>query len=534
MAKKTFTVEPSNTHAVWKLLPGGTYSSDSSPYAIRVGYETGYRHSYGSYEWYFDITWRAGSGIFSSLTVESAYLEFYYYSADNPLFMPEFELVTTTTAPSAALSDTSAWTLIDTSSNVIATVSDARGDKKQLIRVPIDDNSAISTAINYLQGYFIGIRRTDTTRDTRIEVGGENLIYGTGTGWASIGAGEIKGLPKLVITATLADATHVEHDLRYTTSDPTTNQNTPSNSLGGYFSPNEVFTTAQIGDPVSSTDTTILIDSSSSLPSNTGIAQVGPEIISFEGIDSANRQLTGITRAVAPLASFPSQTDEFSEYIRYLVTANLFDKRPSSDLVQYRCLAVIQTSATALNNVEVALIQNTNEDVQVDIGIEVPAFDATSGTAAAAVTSGDTTFTSTSAAVVGKTTGYYDGGYIVMDPSGTAFEAIIDSYDEEGGTATFILDRSMPTLNPAPDFRINPAPSQTVTNEKTAPNNNNGRFLGFLSQGGESSIGYGSIRENGSTMNQHDVFYLWVKRTFLENKKSSNDTGAIVFIQGTQ
>jgi hypothetical protein len=539
MAIKTVTVEPDDTFAVWKLLPGGTYSSDSTPYDIRIGYETAYRHSYGSYEWTFTAAWKTGGGVGTVTDVTSAYLEFYYQTGDSPYFMPQFEIVRTATAASVAASDSDAWNLIDGATTVLSTVTTARGDKKNLIRVAIDvttDATALENAINNNTGYFIGIRRTDTTRDTRVEIGGATLVSGIGTAWAAAGADEVQGPPKLVITFTEADDAHVQHEIRYTTEDPTTAQNTPSNSLGGYFASNEVFTTAQIGDFVSSTQTTVDIDSGSSLPTAAGIAQLGPEIISFTGIDTDNAQLTGVTRGVAPTASasFPAEVDQFLEYIRYLVISNLFDKKPAEDLVQYRCVAVIHTSATALNNVTISLVQDNDADVQIDIGIEVPAFDATEGVFQEAVDSGAVTFDSDSAAVRNKTTGYYDGGHIVIDPSGTPFNAIIESYDDDGAKATFILDTAMSGHALGTDFRINPAPIQTVANERTAPTTNSNRFFGFVGDGGSNDIGYLSLRENGSTLNENDVFYLWIKRTLVRNQKSTPNTGAIVIIEGTQ
>jgi hypothetical protein len=418
-------------------------------------------------------------------------------------------------------------------SDVVSTVTTARGDKKNIIRVPLSNTTNLATAINTPSGYYLGLRRKTTTRDTRIELGGNSLISGTGTGWSEAGANDVKGPPRLVVTVEVDDVTHVQQELRYTTSDPTSSQNTPSNSIGGYFAPNEVFTVAQIGDFLSSTDTTITIDDSSVLPSESGIAQVGPEIIKYTGIDTTNRQLTGATRGVAPGGAFPSEIDQYPEYIRYLTVDNLFDKKPSDALRQYRCVAVVHTSSSALNNVTISLVQNDQANVQVDVGIEVPAFDTTTGTATGVIVSGATTFSSTTTSVRNKDTGYYDGGYIIIDPSGTAFEAIIESYDDDGVQATFILDRAMPAFSPAPDFRIASAPAQIVANELIEPNNNSGRFLGFLGDGGESSVGYGSIREQGSTLNQHDAFYLWIKKTLVNNKKATNNTGAVIIIQGT-
>ena len=535
MAIKTVTIEPDETFAVWKILPGGTYFSDSTPHSICVGYETLYRHSYGSYEWTFTSEWKTGAGISGTVSVASAYLEFYYQTADNPYYMPQFEIVRTVTAATDALNDSTAWNLIDGATTILSTVTTARGDKKNLIRVGLDvtTDTQLQTSINTPGNYFLGIRRTDVTRDTRIEVGGASLVTGIGTGWGAATADEAAGPPRLVVTFTETDVSHPTQELRYTTSDPTTAQNTPSNSLGGYFASNEVFTTAQIGDFISSEQTTIDIESGGTLPTATGIAQIGPEIVSFTGVDTDNEQLTGVVRGVAPPSSFPSEVDQFPEYIRYLAVDDLFDKKPSAELVQYRCVGVAHTSSIALYSATVFLAQNNDANVQIDIGIEIPAFDATEGTFQSAVSSGSVTFDSESTTVRSQATGYYDGGHIVVDPGGDDFEAIIESYDDDGAKATFILDTAMSGFSLGTTFRINPAPAQTIINERTAPVTNSNRFFGFLGEVGSNQLDYCSLRENEGTLNQNDVFYLWVKRTLIQNKKSTNDTGAVVIIKGS-
>ena len=539
MAIKTVTIEPNVTLSAWKDLGGGPgYDWDfaSASHNIPIGYEAAGNHSYGSYEWTFTGAWKTGAGVGTVVSVTEAYLEFYYQRGDNPLFLPSFEIVNLGSSAHGAVNAQAAWDLIDGAATTVATVTTARGDKKNLIRVGIVDLSNLATAIDTPGGYFLGLRRTDTTRDTLVELGGSTLLSGIGTGWSAAAADEVIGYPKLVITFTEADVTHVQHEARYTTADPTTTQDTPSNSLGGYFASNEIFTSARIGDFVSSAQTTVKIDSGSSLPSATGIAQLGPEVISFTGIDTDNSQLTGVTRGVAPSASasFPAEVDQFLEYIRYLVVDNLFDRKPSTDLVQYRCVAVVQASAAVLNNVTISLVQDDDADVQIDVGIEVPAFDATDGTFQKAVDSGAVTFDSGSAAVRNKATGFYDGGHIVIDPSGTPFQAIIESYDDDGAKATFILDTAMTGYILGTDFRINPAPAQAVNNERTAPTTNSNRFFGFLGDGGSNQIGYLALRENVGTLNQNDAFYLWIKRTLARNQKSTPSTGAIVIIEGTQ
>jgi len=272
-------------------------------------------------------------------------------------------------------------------------------------------------------------------------------------------------------------------------------------------------------------------DANSSMPTTTGLAQLGPEIFKFDSIDSNNRKLTDITRGVVPWA-FPSHIRPFADYIHYLETDKLFNNNPDSRLIQYRCVAIKQDSTGTISETRVYLLQDKAANVQVDIGIEVPAHDTHTGTISSVIT-GSNIFESTSNSstreVVGFASGYFDGAFIDIDSG--VHQSIVSSYDmnADGTTAEFILEDSIPAaIIASSTFVIHPAPSQIISNETISPNNNSGRFLGFLGNGGSNNPGYGSIREFGDVLNNNDILYIWIKRTLKNSKKASSDTGAII------
>ena len=173
--------------------------------------------------------------------------------------------------------------------------------------------------------------------------------------------------------------------MKYTTSDPTTVQSTPSNSIGGHVAQNDVFPSASIGGSINSTQVIIPIDASSSLPDRVGLASVGPEIFKYSTIDATNHRLTSITRAVAPPSSFPAGFDSFriAEKVHYLHDdANnlnkLFNTRPTSSLIQYRCVAIANTDTDdnfSIQDAYISVIQNSSSNAQIRIGVEFPRYD---------------------------------------------------------------------------------------------------------------------------------------------------------------
>ena len=341
--------------------------------------------------------------------------------------------------------------------------------------------------------------------------------------------------------------------MHYTTSDPTTNQSTPSNSLGGHQSPNEVYVTSQIKSSITATNTTIPLIDSTTFPETSGLAQIGPEIMRYSSIDTSNNLLLNVSRGIVPVSfPMPSSVAPYREYVNFLEIDRLFDRRPTSGLIQFRCVAFLYDDASVrVDDTRVLLIQNltTNiqTDVQIDIGIEVPEYDTHDGIANTTAPT-TTTFTAIAGASpeifnfhqsegsIPEGSDLFEGGYVVFNPAGvggtTETLAQITSFDIVGSTATFILDRDVSaTVVSGASFRINPSSCQTISNETISPVENSGRFLGFLGDGGSNVVGYNNIKERNDRMLNYDVFYLWIKRTLTNNKKASLDTGALVLIE---
>ncbi len=499
------------------------------------------------FEW--DLSTNATSFIGSgpgSAVVTKIELEYYHFQADTGTLGPagdwdiKFDEAEVGNQPSTRTAEQKFSDLTASTTTITDTV---KGDQKTIRRVTVGDgvtadvNVLLSSRFLAANWFALGIQKTDTVQG-QMEVGGLVLAKGIDTLWqAATGDFEHNGPPNLIVTVEQTQDNHIQHIMRYTTADPTTTQATPSNSVGGYVASNSPYTRAQISNVVSSSQTTIPISTSSpsALPTVTGLAQLGPEIFKFAGIDTTNEQLTSVIRGISPPFSYPAAMSPFAEYIHYLVIDNLFDRRPNASLIQYRCVAIehsVTDATQTARNTRVILVQDPDAEVQVDIGIEVPKHDYIgSVTLAALISEGSSILTSSDGGWSEFTDDFFVGSHIVVDPdvSGSGPQnAIIESFTVTAGVAEFIVDVALLAYASGEDFEIRPAPCQTISNESIAPTENSGRFLGFFQEGGSDDISFGGIRRREGQMRDNDAIYIWIKRILQDKKKSKADTGAVI------
>ena len=376
------------------------------------------------------------------------------------------------------------------------------------------------------------------TSDGSVELSGRTIVGGTSE-WRAAGANEPLGAPLLIITYDIATEAHPVLNMKFTTSDPTTNQNTPSNSLGKYIALNDVAPSSPIDESISSTQTTVPIDPNSALPTKLGLGSVGPEIFQYSIIDTANHQLSSVVRGIAPNA-FPAGFDSFknAENVYYLhkdATNDLhllFDTRPASDLVQYRCITIANTDSDDDFNITegvIGIAQNPNAKSQVVIGVELPKWDAVTGV----TVDGTNNNTSSTLLVTDDTilrpNGFYDGAFLkITDPSSSVFYTVADSYVSDGSNGEFIIDPAVTGLVAGWNFVIMPAPAQQTPNDATAPSVISGRFGGFSEDVEGIPV---NLLDHGAVMQENDLFYVWLKRTLTANTETESDTGAVLIFR---
>ncbi len=382
---------------------------------------------------------------------------------------------------------------------------------------------------NYI-AFVIRRRKEFESSNGNIELGGKTLLAGVSGDWRAATGSEVTAPPLLIIQYEIAEKPNPLLSMKYTTSDPTTPQNTPENSLGGHSSSNDIYPFGDIRESISSVQTTVPIDLDSALPTKTGLASVGPEIFKYTLIDTANHRLSGVIRGITPAASFPAGFDSFriAERVQYLHkdtndVHKLFDTRAASGLMQYRCVAIVNDNSEHdfdLRDAFVGVVQDPLSDVQVHIGLEFPKHDSFLGVAEAGTSTTQLVDSALNEAA-GFETGFFNGSFITFPTLGLS--RVVISFDD----GQFQIATTA-GLGPGDDYVIKPAPSQTIANDATAPTTNSGRFGGFSETGEGIAV---QLLDHSTTMQEYDAFYVWIRRTLTFNVKSSDDTGAVLLFR---
>jgi len=497
--------------------------------------------SSGHYSTYFG----GSSNIYNVTKVE---IEFWHNYAStgpdtgNPIHTVQFKQMNDSRRPSTHATASDLLSDIDTGASFLdGHILKSR--QKTLERVTLGDDPSdlicqyIETRLQGGDWLAIGLQAYNAdTGDA--EIGNLNTLEDTGDAWREADDGEISSPPRLIVTwqESYDDSIVPQFSMKYTTADPTSNQETPSNSTGGYIAPNSIYTTGKIDEFLSSTQTYVQLSDDTTIPETSGLVQIGPEVMRYGSSSDANKQLLSVIRGVSPNQSYPSSVVPTREVVSFLEIDNLFDNRPTDELVKYRCIALVLEN-TDTSGIQVALRQSSDSDVQVDIGIEIPEYDIREDTLDAAMSSSNVLTMSgecltypRGGATLEAGSDLYEGGYVVVDYNGTADMAKIKSFDvnDTQTQGTFIIDRTL-TYAAGTPVRILSAPAQRFSNDNTSPVTNSGRFLGFFSDGGADKID--SLRDGGSTFRDHDAFYVWIKSTLTPNKKTSSNTGAIIYVK---
>ena len=309
-------------------------------------------------------------------------------------------------------------------------------------------------------------------------------------------------------------------DFRYTSAVENAVQSTPENSIGGFQSTNSVFDSSTTADTVAVDAELVDVASASAA---TAMAGVGTGVLNVSRVSGLER--LSITSTVIPSVQQPQDN---GDKVWYLDPDRLFgNELDSGNRTQYRCIAIVNTSGETLEDVGIVSVTDNDSDCTVDFGIEAASHDYFVGTVSSAAT--ELTFTDLNTAGL-YPDDYFTGSLLRIVTGACAGQtAVIASFD--GSEGTYVLRTSVGLTSAGDSYEIEPSPSQTVADGSTPPGIMTGMFMGFIGDGGPSSLSSGTIRESGGTLRPNDLFYVWVKRTRAKNAKPKSDSAAMLVVK---
>ena len=330
--------------------------------------------------------------------------------------------------------------------------------------------------------------------------------------------------PVLLIEYDPARNTQLNLQMRYTASSPSVTQSTPQNSLGGFYSANSVYDSFRLKRGVARADMVVPLES---LPTPTsGLLAIGPEAVRYssETDDSVVLSARNIAHnGAVPVGSRPYGDMESV----YLLSLNKLFNTSVLSGSQYRCIAVVHAGPSLpIQNIQVSLAQARSSKALLEYGIEVPAWNAQTGTQLNSPPYAGSTKTVHDTNFAGQPDGYYDGGYIYFNAPMSEWGRI-DTYTTDG---TFVLtaDAVYGSIPGNQTFYLAPAPSQSVVNEHSAPLYSE-TFDQFVPP--DNAVDAVLVGSPDGVMRQNDCFYIWLKRTLTPHTAGEDDLAAVLTIR---
>jgi len=451
--------------------------------------------------------------------------------------------VTSTVAPSYTASDTSAFRvqffkdinsanpfssakfgviLAEGIKIFVGVFTSDNGMDTTFIQIPLIGQS-INDLVSKLNNYADVIAETTNS---------SNFISTDSINQTALGDGSNKWLyfevPSIEVNSTYST---LNRDLRFflTTPQPISAQNNILQSLGGFVSQSEIYSSALLASSLSVYDTTLYINPdsfSSSLSVNdlnkSPFLQINDEIVQVNRWEEFSVYLTQRNMFDTPLRYHPKNS-----VVRELAKNDFFDRNLSEDGEQYRCLAIKNTNLTEIaKDLKVFFkLPSRNNLSSMKLAIELPKSDYYSDT----VTSGGfTAFTVTS--LINKfPNDYFVTSPIVFTSGPNAGQVrIVKSYIANSGT--IIVDSRLPnSVSTGNEFYIDTAPAQRIKSGTKVPTGL--QFYDASNEASAVSINVSNTRISGNNLKPQETIYVWIKRSISEtNDEFSNNRSMLSLI----
>jgi len=316
----------------------------------------------------------------------------------------------------------------------------------------------------------------------------------------------------------------LRHDIKffYTSVEPALPQSNPSQSLGGYVSPTELYASSSLKFSVPFYETKLEMTSSDL--TSFDIIQIRDELITIGKWDGTTAHVTERNAYGTPIRFHPE-----GAIVRGLTKNNFFNNVMSKENSQYRCIAIRNSSSTEIaKNVKVyfKLISRNNLS-NVRFAIEIPRSEYHAGVISSS--GSRTVFKDSSLAGLFSNNHYLKAPVTFQTGNNTSQTRVVVGYI--GETGEFTLDENLPNLTQTGDkYVIDTSPAQRVSSGLVSPKLVTGsvtdapfaisEFSSATFPVNGISINIDNKRKNGSNLHPNEVIYIWLERKIDDSNES--------------
>lgn len=303
-------------------------------------------------------------------------------------------------------------------------------------------------------------------------------------------------------------------DLRfyYTSVLPIIEQNNPSQSVGGFASPSELYDSSKLTFSVSFYDQAIRVEDTN-LTSYT-LLQINDEIVEIDRWEEATAYVKSRQAFFTPIRFHPE-----GSIVRGISKNDVFDIKMNKEGKQYRCIALRNASETETAH-DVRLyfkLASRNSLSRTRVAIEIPRSDYVATVAKPGTKS---VFKG-----IGLEGTYQDGHFVGAALTFTSGDndgqtRLITGYT--GNTGEIVLEADLPfSVSQNDDFHIDPSPSQRVRSGFESPivgtaaleaDRIISEFNNAIFYNGGVSIDVGESRRSGIDLKPQETIYIWIER----------------------
>jgi hypothetical protein len=317
----------------------------------------------------------------------------------------------------------------------------------------------------------------------------------------------------------------------YTSVEPGIEQNSPSQSIGGYVSPSTLYPHTTLESPVSFYEQYLKVvdDELSSF----SLLQINDEVMEVDRWD-------GLTAYIKTRQSFgtPIRYHPKGSVVRGLINNEIFDGKLNKEKRQYRCIAIKNASENgdiARDVIVYFKLASRNNFSATRLAIEIPKSQYHQSSAS----SGNRSFLRDTQIANQYEDGYFVDCYLTMESGDNSGQSrLVTGYT--GSTGEYVFESDLPyMINQNDVYSVGVAPSQRVKSGFEMPLTGSdalaaGRVVSefqsasFFRNG--LNINFNETRTNGGDLHPNEVIYVWIEREIDDINEAFSNNRAVLAI----